>query len=98
MKVITKDGVVQDNFALLLELTDIELAFIQEHRDQFFTTEWMAKLQKSKGNNAHIISLNIEDDVRVMKYLITLLDKYDSVSWYNRDHEFHIRRAICHHS
>ena len=98
MKVISADDdKIHSNFAMILELTDVELAFIQEHRDQFYTIEWMGRLQKSKGNNAHIISLTLEDDVSIYKYITQLLDKYDSVSWYNREDGFHIRRAICHH-
>ena len=87
-----------NNFNMILELTDIELAFIQEHRDQFYTIEWMTKLQQSKGNNAHIIQLTLNDDVSIQKAIDRLLKQYDSVSWYNRDDKFHIRRTKCHSS
>jgi len=100
MKVISADdNRIHDNFAMYLELTDIELAFIQEQPAQFFTIEWVTKLMKSKGNNAHIMQLTLNDDVSINKYVSSLLEKYDSVSWYNREHEFHIKKReerVCH--
>jgi hypothetical protein len=94
MKVITQDGEVRDNFAILLEITDAELAFIEEHPEEFMTLEMMIKLQASRGHNAHIVQLTVNDGLSITKYLSRLLGSYDSVSWFNREHKFHIRRNI----
>ena len=96
MKVITQDCRLEDNFAMLLEISDLDLSILEEHPESMFSIETMQRLQQSKGNNAHIIQLMIKDDLSIYKYLPILLKCYDSVSWLNREHKFHIRRAKCH--
>ena len=97
MKVITKDTMLHDNFAMILEMTDVELAYIQEHPDKFLglDLEFMRKLMTSKGNNAHIVQITLCEDLPITFFAQELLSKYDSVSWFNREHKFQIRRAKC---
>ena len=96
MKVITADKVIQDNFAMLLEITDEQLEEIRNSPSRLASLDYMQELMKSKGNNAHILQLTINDGYSIIDYLEVLFKKYDSVSWFNREHKFHIRRAKCH--
>ena len=52
----------------------------------------MKKLVIEKGNNAHILQLTLHNQIMIIGQVNKLLDKYDSVSWVNRDTEFHIKR------
>ena len=96
MKVITNDNRIEDNFAMYLELTDKEIMFVQERGIKNVTTDEMLALMQSQGNNAHIVSLRLCDEVKMMKNVECLLKVYDTVSWYNREFKFHIRRSACH--
>ena len=96
MKVITQDSQLLNNFAMILELTDVELAYIEEHGIGAFTIESMQRFMKSKGNNAHIMQLTINDvQGFIQTNMQVLLTKYDTVSWFNPKYEFYIRRAKC---
>jgi len=96
MKAVLADKSVQDTFALLLEITDLQLAYIQEHPEQLLKIDLMQALMNTKGNNAHIVNLTLNsDDATVLDTIKALLNRYDSVSWYNRDHRFYIRRKLC---
>ena len=90
MKVITQDKKLLDNFAMMLELTDEELQFIKENPDKFLTMEVMQKLMLSKGNNAHIVQLTLDENISIRFYAAFLLSKYKTVSWFNREHKFSI--------
>ena len=94
MKAITPDGVIHGNFGMLLEITDAELSFIEEHPERLLTLEVMMQLMKSTGHNAHIISLTLTDEFNISRYMKLLLTQYDSVSWFNREHVFHIKRNV----
>jgi len=51
---------------------------------------------QTKGNNAHIIQLMLGSKVNVRAYVKKLLQYYDTVSWVNREKQFHIvRRELC---
>ncbi len=91
MKVMTKDRVYSD-FARILDSTDAELLFIEEEPQRLYNLELMQDLMKSKGHNAHIIQLSLGGSIRINDYIDKLLLNYDSVSWINREHKFHIRR------
>ena len=95
MKVITNDNRIEDNFALLLELNDLELAMVENDFCNICSIDNMQRFMKSKGNHAHIVRITIHDEANIRKGVETLLKCYDSVSWYNPDHKFHIRRSEC---
>lgn len=96
MKVITREQVF-DDFAFLIEITDNELALVVEHPEWIMSnTKFMAQLCQSKGNNAHVLQITLNTETCINKYIEKLLQYYDSVSWYNPDHKFFIRRKSCH--
>ena len=98
MKVISNDNRIENNFAMFLELTDKQLMFVQETGIKNVNVEKMLELMASNGNNAHIIQLVLTDnDIRMKKNYETLLKIYDTVSWFNREDTFNIRRQVCHH-
>ena len=98
MRVITNDNRIESNFAMFLEITDKELMFVQERGIKNIKIDEMLELMKSSGNNAHIVMLNLKDDTRLINNIECLLKVYDTVSWFNREDTFHIRRAVCHQS
>ena len=90
MKVITKDKQLQDDFAILLELTDEDVANIKKDPQQILTLDKMQQFVQSKGNNAHIIQLTLQTDISIRLYTSFLLSRYKTVSWFNREHKFYI--------
>ena len=97
MKVISNDNRIENNFAMYLELTDEQLMFVQETGIKNISVDEMLGLMASTGNNAHIIQLVLTDnDIRMKKNYEILLKVYDTVSWFNREYKFNIRRQVCH--
>ena len=90
MKVITKDRQIQNDFAILLELTDTDIALIKNDPQQILTLDKMQKFVESKGDNAHIIQLTLSENISIRTYAAFLLSKYKTVSWFNREHKFYI--------
>ena len=93
MKVMTKNELFED-FALILEITDAELNFIEEEPTRLYNLELMQSLMKSQGANAHIVQLTINNGVSITPYIEKLLSNYNSVSWINRDNKFYIKRNV----
>lgn len=94
MKMMTEEQ-MHSNFAIILELTDVELAFIEEEPTRIFTNPiLMQELCRSKGTNAHIVNLTLDSKVSIIFYMNALLEKYQSVSWVNPDNKFYIRRNL----
>lgn len=91
MKVITPEK-IHDNFAILLEITDAELAFIEEDPTRIYNASVMQDLMKSCGKNAHIVQLTLTDGLSIAFYVYKLLNIYESVSWINEGGKFFIRR------
>ena len=97
MKIMLQDKTLRDNFAMIFEITDVQVAYIQEHPEVMLTIDYVMKAMAEKGNNAHIAQLTLNDKVAIVHYAQELLKRYDSVSWFNREHKFHImRRVKCH--
>lgn len=94
MKVVTQDSILHETFAIVLEITDEELKYISDDPSRFLTLDFdlMKRLMASKGNNAHIIQLTLAKGKRIIKYVTKLLEVYDSVSWFNPDNKFYIKR------
>jgi hypothetical protein len=93
MRVITKEQIFND-FAVILELTDAEIAFIEEDPLRLNNMLTMVGLMKSKGTNAHVIQLTLCDEIPIKLYIERLLEVYSSVSWVTRENKFHIRRNV----
>lgn len=93
MKMITENSIFSD-FAIILEITDAQLNFIEEEPSRFFNTDVILEFMKSKGTNAHIIQLTLMKDINIKYYLDILLNKYSSVSWINPDKKFFIKRNL----
>lgn len=85
---------VFNDFAIILELTDAELQFIEEEPMRLYHLQVMQDLMKSKGTNAHIIQLTINNSIKISPYVEMLLKNYTTVSWINRENVFHIKRNI----
>ena len=96
MKVMTKENIF-DDFAFIIEITDEQLEVISDHPEYITNNApLMIELVQAHGNNAHILQLTLNSEVTIVKYIAKLLKYYDSVSWFNREHQFHIRRRECH--
>jgi hypothetical protein len=91
MRVITKEQIF-DDFAIILELSDAELAFIEEDVNRLKNMHVMAELMKSRGTNAHVVQITLNSEVPIKEYIERLLCLYSSVSWVTRENKFHIRR------
>ena len=91
MRCITKEQVF-DDFALLIEITDEQLALIEKHPEYIKSNSvLMAQMVNAKGNNAHILQLTLNSLVLIRQYMKELILRYDSVSWV-RDGKFFIKR------
>ncbi len=93
MKMMTKD-MIHEDFSVILELTDAEVCFIEEQPVRILDPAIMMNLTKSKGTNAHIITLKLVNRVNIVSYIDMLLGIYSSVSWVNPDGKFFIRRNL----
>ena len=91
MKVLTEDK-VHDDFAVIVELTDEELAILENDPALVEDKVLMTKLIQSKGSNAHILQLTLKNPFwTTIRHFSTLFTQYKSISWV-REGKFYIRR------
>jgi len=96
MRVITETEVFND-FAMIVEITDLQLAMIAENPSRVETDLVLMKtLIQERGNNAHVIQLTLRSPNSILNHMTRLLKYYDSVSWLHEG-RFNIRRRVlCH--
>ena len=82
MKWIAEDG----GLCLYFELTGEQLNKIESDSNWFKDQVFYVECDKSSGDNAHIIKLIHNGDVRrILRHLKELKKKYKTVTWWDRD-------------
>lgn len=90
MKIITENQII-DDFAIFLEIENSTLDAIKYNPDIIKNNDFMIKAVQEKGNNVHIVQLTLNNPHKITKYVDLLLDKYESVSWCNKEGRFSIK-------
>jgi hypothetical protein len=97
-----KDGVINDRsepagVAMFFEVDDETLSIIESDPNYFYDQTLVDSCFRQKGRNAHLYLLVGTGDVRdVIKNLRWMMNEYDSVSWWTREHKkFYKRSALC---
>ena len=91
MRIYTEAGYT-DSAALFFEVSDELLEKIRSDINYCLDIENVVKLFNAKGDNAHIFRLLNVNGADINEHLATLLKDYKTVSWWNRDNEFIIKR------
>lgn len=81
--------------ALFFEVDDSTLGEIRSDADYFLKRDLVDRCFSGCGRNAHLyLLINGGDTKEIFKKLRFLLEEYDSVSWWTREHrKFYIRRG-----
>ena len=91
MIVITNEGTIRD-FIIAIEIDDSSIKTLEYDTLKSKDIIFMASLANNKGNNLHIISLNLDGKAKQFIKLIRDLKGYKSISWVHKD-KFYIRRT-----
>lgn len=77
------------------ECTDKEISRIKKDPNYYLDEIFMKQIMESKGNNAHMVGLNLIGNKkkgmsRIMRAIHSILPLYKSISWWDKDRKHFI--------